>query len=235
MTSTSGFTFDGSDLNVPGDVIGTGSLGTSPVPWNNLNMDGTIIWDGQTSGWFQMKANNAISPNYTLTWPSADAAGQLESDGSGALSFQIPVYGEIYVAGGSTTQVTNASADTFDLITGFNTAAGADGASNGATNAKASNKITLDTAGTYKVTFSVSWTGTTNETYTMKVYLNGAAQDNVLLERKIGTGTDTGRAACSGYIVAAAGQDLDVRVAAAGTSSDFIPSSMNLNCARVGV
>ena len=68
-------------------------------------------------------------------------------------------HGEIYIDTGAATQTTNGTADTFDLMTGWNTAQGVDGASSGTTPAKASNKITLDSAGTYKVIFTCSFLG----------------------------------------------------------------------------
>ena len=143
-------------------------------------------------------------------------------------------HAEIYVDAGSTTQVTNASADTFDLITGFNTAAGVNGEASGAVAVKASNKITLTLAGKYHVLFACSWQGTTNETYHVHAFVGGTKHDATAFKRKIGTGTDTGAGSFAGIVTATAGQDLDVRVAAAGTSSDFIPIAMNLTAIRIG-
>jgi len=144
------------------------------------------------------------------------------------------VYSEIFVAAGSTTQVTNGTTLTFDVITGFNTAQGVNGDSNGATPVKASNKITLDKAGVYSIHFNCSWTGTTNETYTVAAFIGGSEISGACFSRKIGTGTDMGSASFTAMAAATAGQDLDVRVKAIGTSSDFIPAFMNLNAVYLG-
>jgi hypothetical protein len=59
-------------------------------------------------------------------------------------------HGSIYIAVGVTTQTTNATPDTFDLMTGWNTTEGFDGPSSpGVTPAKASNKITLTDTGEF--------------------------------------------------------------------------------------
>jgi hypothetical protein len=58
------------------------------------------------------------------------------------MTYKPPTYGEIYIDTGTTTQTTNGSADTFDVMTGWNETEGADGISAGTTPAKASNKHT---------------------------------------------------------------------------------------------
>jgi hypothetical protein len=144
-------------------------------------------------------------------------------------------FGEIYITAGVTNQTTNASAGTFDLMTGWNTAQGANGESNGCTNAKASNKITLSKAGRYRVDGSFSFSGTANATITLRCYLAAAAQTQLTCERKLSAGGDTGNMSFSGYVDAAASDDIDVRVASDGASDTFTPTECNFNVKWVGV
>lgn len=153
------------------------------------------------------------------------AANGVESDST---------FGEIYVDAGVTTQVTNATPGTFDIITGFNTAQGFNGISSGTTPAKASNQITLNTAGSYRVAFTCSYTGTNNATYTCCAFLDGVKIPNACFTRKLGTGSDVGSSSFEGLFTATAGQILTARVASDGASSNFTPSLMNLNVVRIG-
>lgn len=141
----------------------------------------------------------------------------------------LEAYGEIYVSGGAATQVTNAVGGTFDVITGFTTI----GASMNTTPALGPDQITLDEAGDYKVSFAASFSGTNSATITCRAYLDGVAQPQCSLTRKLGTGGDVGSASFQGIITATAGQVLDVRVTAAGNSKDFIPAEMSLSAVRV--
>lgn len=143
-------------------------------------------------------------------------------------------YAEIWVHNGATTQVTDGTTDTFNIITGFNTAAGQNGGANGATPDKANNKIVLTKAGRYRISFTVSFEGTTNETFTCAAFVDGSEHNGAAWKRKIGTGTDVASASFHGIVTATAAQDLDVRVKAVGTSSDFIPRFMNLAATWLG-
>ena len=138
-------------------------------------------------------------------------------------------HGEIYLSGGTTNQTTNTTADTFDVITVW----ASNGESNGTTPDQANNVITLDEAGTYLVGFSVSFSGTVQATFECRAYVNGVAQTQCSLERKLGTGGDVGSASFQGIVTATAGQDLDVRVAADTGSDTFTPSEMNLTVLRI--
>lgn len=144
-------------------------------------------------------------------------------------------HGEIYVYNYAGTQTTNATPGNFDIITAFNTASGYNGASYLNTNAKASNKITCGKTGKYTVGFSASFGGTPASTFTCMVYVNGVAQNNVRFSRKLGTGGDVGRAACSGIVSVTSGQDVDVRVASDGASDSFALKSCNLHMTYLGV
>lgn len=143
--------------------------------------------------------------------------------------------GEIYIYGNAAGQTLNATPGTYDIITQFNTANGYDGSSYNATNAKASNKITLNKAGTWRIQWSCSFSGTPNRTITFIVYVNGVAQNNVRFKRRLGASGDVGRAACSGFVTGVtAGQDVDVRATGDTGSESVVCESANLNCSWVG-
>ena len=136
-------------------------------------------------------------------------------------------FGEIYTEGNASSQTTNASAGVFDLITQLDTA----GKMHGTTLDVATNyRITVSKAGVYKCDFSGSFSGTASSTFTIKGYIDGSVQENMVVERKLGTGGDVGQSAFvsigefptnTSYI--------DVRVASDGTSDTFLLENGNLN------
>ncbi len=79
-----------------------------------------------------------------------------------------------------------------------------------------------------------STVATTTEIYDFRAFVGGVASDSTWSSGKIGTGTDIVSTMFNGIIEATAGQDLDVRVAAAGTGSNFIPKFMNLSADHLG-
>lgn len=137
------------------------------------------------------------------------------------------ILGEIAVTDGVTTQVTNASAGTYNLITGFNTAQGADRIFINCTLAKASNKITTIFAGLYKVHFGCSFEGENSQTTTFQLFTAGNAS-GIFTARSIGTGgTDRGYCGFSDRpIDIADGVDVDMRVTSSGNSKNFLPRHM---------
>lgn len=139
------------------------------------------------------------------------------------------VYGEICVTNGTTTQVTNGSADTYDLITGFNTAQGADRISMNCTLAKAANKITTIFPGLYFVSCGISYEGSASQIYTAQLFTGGSGS-GIFTSRAIsaGVGGDRGFMSFGGSrpIVIGAAVDVDLRIASDGTSDNFIPRHM---------
>lgn len=125
-------------------------------------------------------------------------------------------YGGIYVTGGAGTQ--SLSATTWTKVTQF----AADGASSsGVTPAHGTDTITVADAGIYHVSFQVSYTGTTNGVYDLAVYWNSVQQDQVHIQRKIGTGSDVGSAGTSGHVNASSGStDFELWVYSDG-ANDF--------------
>ena len=143
--------------------------------------------------------------------------------------------GEIKVVTGSTTQITNGSINTYDLITGFNTAAGSNSFALNMTLAKASNKITTVFSGLYKASFGASITGSEGDDYSVQLFKGGSATGIVAL-RTIGTGqgSEKGNFSFSNRpLVIGAGVDVDVRVACTSASKNFIPLHMNLTLEKV--
>jgi len=165
----------------------------------------------------------------TLTYPDADVD-------LGDIAEQ--PHGVIYVTIGVTSQTTNASAGTFDVITGFNTAAGANGGGPATiTEAKASNELTIPAgnAGRYKVWWDVSATGTGNAIIQMY-----AANDTVEIPgsrrlRKIGSGGDTGYFGCNGmeFEVDANETDITLYITSNGNSDTFTPQEMMLRVEKI--
>jgi len=135
-------------------------------------------------------------------------------------------YANIYVSGGSTAQTSITSAV---LMTGFAT----DGPSNDCTAAAASDKITVSRAGDYKVSFSNSFvTSASNVVVTFTIYVDGSPT-TLICKRKIGTGGDEGTTMCQGVLAIAAAKDVEVYVAADGSTS-MTPNEAQLTVERVG-
>ena len=171
---------------------------------------------GAQQGYIWLKSDVPSALHFT---DDADTAHDLVNDS----------YGEIYVTGGSTTQTTNATPGNYDIITGFNTAAGANGASNETTPDKANNKITLNKGGTWYIAFHCAFSGTNSAEIRCRAYVNGSAKTNLTFVRTLGAAGATGAASFAGFVTGVtSGQDLDVRVTSDGASDSFTPEEMNL-------
>jgi hypothetical protein len=138
-------------------------------------------------------------------------------------------YGGLYVTGGAGTQAL--AATTWTKVTQF----AADGASSGGvTPAHATDTITVADAGVYHVSFQCSYTGTTLAVYDIAVYWDGVQQDQVHIQRKIGTGTDVGSAGTAGHVNVASGStDFELWVYANGIA-DFNLVEGQLVVTKVG-
>lgn len=117
-------------------------------------------------------------------------------------------FGELYVDEGSTA-TTVATGATYVKLVQFTDA----GQSLNCTADSINDKITITTPGRYRVSCSVSFTSSTNNTIVyMAAFLDGVEQDNLHLLRKVGTGGDNGNAGFTGFIdVTTAPVDLDLR------------------------
>ena len=174
-----------------------------------------VILDGSTSG--------------TVTLQPIAVAGT-------QIHYSPEPYAGIYISAGATTQTTNGTPGTFDTMTGFAAAGGANGSVYGMTADKANNKIVALVAGIYEVTFNVSFSGTGSETYLCELYNSTTATASVpgKLERKLGAAGDVGSAAFSCFVTAAANDEFVIRVTcSSGASKNFIPSYANFRMRRV--
>lgn len=196
------------DINEMLKMGGILDAGTASTPEWVMNADGTIA--------------GLLAPDGTTKiYETAVAAG-------GA-------YGGIYVYDGSTAQ-TVAAGSTPILMTCFNTAAGANGLSNGMTPAKASNKITVTYAGTYHIAYMVSFTsGTNNSVWEFYAFNDGTRQTSTGAMSKIAVGADVQCVSGQGFATVAAGKDIDLRCYHGEVGSATItPSHANLTVKYVG-
>jgi hypothetical protein len=126
------------------------------------------------------------------------------------------IAGAISVVGNSTGQ-TGISATTWTTITQFDT----DVFSGGVTADQANNKLVLVEAGFYLVVFTMSFSGTGNDTYNVRAVWNGVSDTGAQVTRKLGTGGDVGSATLVAVIDATSGgNDLQVEFQI-DTSGDF--------------
>ena len=138
-------------------------------------------------------------------------------------------YGGIYVTAGAGTQALEAT--TWTKITQFT----ADGdSSGGVTPAHGTDTITVADAGVYHVSFQCSYTGTNLAVYNIAVYWDGNRQNQVQIQRKIGTGTDVGSAGTAGHVTVASGSTaFELWLYAAG-AADFNLVQGQLVVTKVG-
>lgn len=144
-------------------------------------------------------------------------------------------FGQIYIAGGTGTQNTNATPDTFDLITQFNSD-GANGLSTaGATPDKANDKIILVDTGHWLVLWNISFNGASGSPdYTCSPFLAGTEVSVARAGRETSS-TDTGNFGSFGIIDNdSASQDLDLRIAANDASKAFEVVEASLLAVRIG-
>lgn len=147
-----------------------------------------------------------------------------------------PSYGQLYEDGaGSTITVTTAG-----TFYGWTTASAGLTAGAGFVVADTSNatadRLTVGSsgAGTYLVTFSVSYSGTANRTAHWTIFKDGVAQGNVSFERKLGTGGDVGSGSCQGMLALVSGNYLDARVTSDNNGDLVVVNHASLTINRVG-
>lgn len=140
-------------------------------------------------------------------------------------------YAEIYGdALGSVQTIPDGS--TYTKITGF----GDNGVSANATADYANSKITVTTAGVYRIAFTLSLSSDTNNvTFIAAPFVNGVEQTNIHFERKVTTASDTTSVTMTGLInVATAPLDLDIRMKHDhGSGVDVTTIYSNLSIQRI--
>jgi hypothetical protein len=144
--------------------------------------------------------------------------------------FDTPEYGSMYITGNSTADTSNSTPGTFDKITRW----GSDGASstNVTPDSTTNDDILVATAGTYEISAHVSFAGSTNHTYTFRVYKEGVAVTELTCQRKTAT-ADVGSASLGGIISVSANDNIDLRIACDNASSSFTLQEANINLKRV--
>jgi hypothetical protein len=140
-------------------------------------------------------------------------------------------YGEIYVDNGTETKLLTTS---FSQITNFDTE-GANGLYNLMTPDKANNKLTITTAGTYRVSAKLSGLTTKVSPVYMGVFIDGTEQNNI---ESSATGVENGfiTLSASGIVSIAANKDIDIRVKyITGADAPTITlSHINIDAVMVG-
>jgi len=140
------------------------------------------------------------------------------------------VYGEIYVADGSTAQSSLGTTPT--KMTGF----AANGESSGTTPDHTNDQITVGTAGKYLVDFDVSFSGTGGATMKFHLRVNDGEQAKAALVRKLGVGGDVGNAGFACIMSLSANDVLTVYVETdnAGGTDSITPEDAHLRVRRIG-
>jgi len=141
-------------------------------------------------------------------------------------------YGEIYVTGGSTSQTTSGTANTYTQLTAFTT----NGSSaTGVTPVSASDKITLVNPGTYQVMFNASFTATNNHTFSFRCYnlTSGTAFGNTVGSNHTNS-TEVHQVGFNGLITVSANQDIIVQVSSTDTSQPFTIINGNFMAIQLG-
>jgi hypothetical protein len=157
-----------------------------------------------------------------------DKGGDTIFVGSGA---GLP-YGEIYIDNGHTTQTLTTS---FAKVTAFNDADhGVNGLSNLMTSDKANSKITITTAGVYKVHAVFSGQSTKVSVVYMAIFVDGVEQNNV--EAEVNTVENGFLQLCAdGILSIAVNKDVDMRLKYSGAEATVVTCShVNLNLVMIG-
>jgi len=160
--------------------------------------------------------------------PNSVCEGNLTVDGN---LLGTGTYAEISLADGSTAQSIPTGV-TYTKLTGFTT----DGLNNNCTSDVSNDKITITTAGVYKIIGSFNFqSGTAGVTWRGCAFLDGSEQDNVHFKRKTAGANDSGSASFVGLItVATVPLDLDVRIRQDNVGAvNFIPEYMTLVAHKV--
>ncbi len=141
-------------------------------------------------------------------------------------------FGEIYVAGGSTSQTTSGTANNYTTLTAFTT----DGASaTGVTPVASSDKITLVNAGTYQVMFNATFTASNNHTFLFRCFNSTANTAFVNTVAKNHTqSTDPHQVMFNALVTVPANQDIIVQVASTQTSQPFTITDGNFMAIQLG-
>jgi hypothetical protein len=139
-------------------------------------------------------------------------------------------YGEIYIDNGIETKTLTTS---YSQVTNFDTE-GANGVYNLMTPDKTNNKLTITTAGTYKVSFSFSGKSSKVSIVYVAIFVDGVEKNSVEAE---GNTVENGYfcLSSSGFLTIDANKDIDLRMKYAGAEATVVTlSHININAVMVG-
>ena len=140
-------------------------------------------------------------------------------------------YGELYVAGGSVAQTSNATPETYNKLTCFATV----GVSNLTTPSAVNDSIAVTTAGIYQISFFNTFTSTNNKTFRFRLFneTTNTAYVNSVVSCTTAT-TNPTFVAYSTIVSAAAGNVLSVQFTSITNSETLTVNDANLSVVRVG-
>lgn len=141
----------------------------------------------------------------------------------------VAYYGEISIDDNAVGQ-TLVNADQWYKITQFDT----NGSSSGMTNDQADNKITVENAGTYELTFVASFNGSASVVYHLAIYIDGVIDTSLKIQRDIGTANTVGAVAIAGLAAIGAGDDIEVYVSCDGNNKEYLQGHANLSIRTIG-
>lgn len=189
----------------------TNRLASRPVPPSDFT--------APAKGWAA-----SLVHNLALTFAEivADVRALLENES----------YAEIYVKDGVTAQVLNASAGTFNTLTGFAT----NGLANNASAVVASDKIVCVNGGIYLASLSISFSGDASTVYRFQLYnsTTAAAADNCYAEAATDASGSIGSASFAGLVRISAEDEVVIRAASDTSSANITPKHASFTIHRVG-
>ena len=141
-------------------------------------------------------------------------------------------YGELYVSAAETVALSGVSAGTYVQLTGENVTAGlADGTYVSADATDDQLDVSAAGAGIYHISGAISFSGSTGDTITAAVFVNGAEVAKTKTIRKLGA-TDVGAVAIEGLVSVAASQSVDLRFKSDSTNNISV-QACNLSMMRI--
>jgi hypothetical protein len=252
IKATDGVLSSGSlaDSDIPNDITLTNITQITNRSHTNLTDVGSLT-HATIDGYLDQSVKQAASPTFVtakltgltdgyIPKHTSDAVGlvnsSLYSDTDGNIYFVgsgtgLP-YGEIYIDNGHTTQTLTTS---FAKVTAFNDADhGFNGVSNLMTPDKVNSKITITTAGTYKIHAVFSGQSTKVSIVYLALFVGGTEQNNV--ESEVNTVENGYLALCAdGLVTIAANTDIDIRLKYVGAEAAVVTCAhVNLNAVMVG-
>jgi hypothetical protein len=158
---------------------------------------------------------------------STASAGKIYiADGSGSGDWTYPTgnsYAEIYIDAGATTQTINSVAGTYDKLNP--TAEWTENVAEGLTTTAADGTITLTKAGTYQISFFITFITASlaaGTKYRFKYALDGTTGSRILTAQKSSAGVDALTISAQGLVQVTANQVLSIYVTGDATSANTL-------------